>query len=415
MQEMLTVSPAFCLLRKGGIDLLALTKGTSLWENGLIWFGAALSIAEMQTGTYFAPLGLTQGITAILLGHIIGCALLFGAGIIGGRTGKSAMETAKLSFGRNGGRIFALLNIVQLLGWTGIMIYEGALAADTLLGIGHRSWCLLSGLLIMLWIAIGRKNLGRLNAAAMGTLLLMTLFLSNTLWADSTTLPKEPLSFALALELSIAMPLSWLPLISDYTRKAANPDRATAVSTIVYGLVSCWMYIIGLSAALTFGENDIAQVMAKSGLGIAGLLIILLSTVTTTYLDAYSAGVSGKSLAARLNEKKAAIVVTFCGTAAAIFLPLLDFTEFLYFIGSVFAPMIAIQLTDYFIIGKHYEQTAFSRHNLLLWFTGFVLYRLLMLADLPIGSTLPAMLATTALCVAINFLRTRQYCLSHTS
>ncbi len=387
--------------------MTASTKGTSLWENGLIWFGAALSIAEMQTGTYFAPLGFQQGLIAILLGHVIGCALLFGAGIIGGKTGKSAMETVKMSFGEQGGRLFALLNIVQLLGWTGIMIYEGGLAASTLFGTGQTLWCLLLGLFIMLWIALGRKNLGRLNVFAMGALLLLTMLLSTGLYSGNTAsaLPGEPLSFALALELSIAMPLSWLPLISDYTRKAAEPVKATAVSTIIYGLVSCWMYIIGLGAALTFGENDIAQAMAKSGLGIAGLVIILLSTVTTTFLDAYSAGVSSKSVANPLHEKHVALLVTILGTAGAITLPLLDFTEFLYFIGSVFAPMIAIQLADYFITGRHYEQTSFSRHNLFLWLVGFLLYRLLMQADLPIGSTLPAMLITMALCAAVNALR----------
>ena len=387
--------------------MTASTKGTSLWENGLIWFGAALSIAEMQTGTYFAPLGFQQGLIAILLGHVIGCALLFGAGIIGGKTGKSAMETVKMSFGEQGGRLFALLNIVQLLGWTGIMIYEGGLAASTLFGTGQTLWCLLLGLLIMLWIALGRKNLGRLNVFAMGALLLLTILLSTGMYNGSSAapLPGEPLSFALALELSIAMPLSWLPLISDYTRKAAEPVKATAVSTTIYGLVSCWMYIIGLGAALTFGESDIAQVMAKSGLGIAGLVIILLSTVTTTFLDAYSAGVSSKSAASRLNEKSIALLVTILGTAGAVSLPLLDFTEFLYFIGSVFAPMIAIQLADYFITGRHYEQASFSRHNLFLWLVGFLLYRLLMQADLPIGSTLPAMLMTMTLCVAVNALR----------
>ena len=29
-------------------------KKTSLFENGLIWFGAGVSIAEILTGTYFA-------------------------------------------------------------------------------------------------------------------------------------------------------------------------------------------------------------------------------------------------------------------------------------------------------------------------------------------------------------------------
>ena len=82
-------------------------KKTTLFENGLIWFGAAVSLAEILTGTYFAPLGFTKGFLAIILGHVIGCALLFLAGILGGKTEKSSMETVKSSFGKKGALIFA--------------------------------------------------------------------------------------------------------------------------------------------------------------------------------------------------------------------------------------------------------------------------------------------------------------------
>ena len=106
-------------------------KKTSSFQNGLIWFGAAVSIAEILTGTYFAPLGFTKGLLAILLGHVIGCAMFFFAGLIGGRTGLSAMGTVELSFGRIGCLFFAALNVLQLVGWTSIMIYDGALATNT--------------------------------------------------------------------------------------------------------------------------------------------------------------------------------------------------------------------------------------------------------------------------------------------
>ena len=122
------------------------------------------------------------------------------------------------------------------------------------------------------------------------------------------------MSFGAAVELSVAMPLSWLPLISDYTREAKEPVKATAVSSIVYGLVSCWMYVIGMGAAIYTGESDIAQIMVKAGLGIAGLLIIVFSTVTTTFLDAYSAGISSESVFSKINGKYAAIAVTVIGT-----------------------------------------------------------------------------------------------------
>ncbi|MBR2215199.1 MAG: putative hydroxymethylpyrimidine transporter CytX [Selenomonadaceae bacterium] len=382
-------------------------KRTSLWTNGLIWFGAALSLAEMQTGTYFSHLGLTGGLAAILLGHALGCVLLFAVGVIGGKTRKSAMETVKMSFGAKGGLLFAFLNIVQLLGWTGIMIYEGALAASTLFAGGRAFWCVLIGLLIIFWLALGVKGMGKLNSMIMVALLLLTIVLSyNVMQGEMLHVASaEPLPFSLALELSIAMPLSWLPLISDYTKEAASPVKATAVSVLVYGFTGCWMYAIGLVIALGFGEMDIAQIMLKAGLGVGGLLIILFSTVTTTFLDAYSAGVSSESLSAKIPGRTVAMGVTVLGTIGAIFLPLLDFTEFLYVIGSVFAPMVAVQLTDYFITGKNLAQRNFCVPNLVLWLTGFLLYRLLMQADLAVGSTLPTILITMALCMIVNTLR----------
>lgn len=101
-------------------------KKLTPFQSALIWFGAGVSIAEILTGTYFAPLGFAKGLAAILTGHVIGCVMMFLAGIIGGRTRRSAMETTKMSFGKRGGVFFAALNVLQLVGWTAIMIYDGA-------------------------------------------------------------------------------------------------------------------------------------------------------------------------------------------------------------------------------------------------------------------------------------------------
>ena len=92
------------------------SKRTSVFENGLIWFGAGVSIAEILTGTYFSTLGFGRGLAAILLGHLIGGAMMFAAGMIGGLERKSAMETVKMSFGEKGSILFVLLNVLQLVG-----------------------------------------------------------------------------------------------------------------------------------------------------------------------------------------------------------------------------------------------------------------------------------------------------------
>ncbi len=379
-------------------------KRTSLFVNGLIWFGAAVSLAEILTGTYFAPLGLGKGLAAIIVGHIIGCVLLFLAGLIGGRTGKSAMDSTKLSFGRRGSVLFALLNILQLVGWTAIMIYDGALAANGIWAVGHGVWALVIGALIVVWIAVGIQNLGKLNTLAMSALFLLTIILSVVIFRQGapSAVAGEAMSFGAAVELSVAMPLSWLPLISDYTREAKEPGKATAVSAVVYGLVSCWMYLIGMGAAMFTGESDIARIVLQAGIGIAGLVIVVLSTVTTTFLDAYSAGVSSQSVFAALNGKWVAIAAAVVGTAGAILFPMDDITDFLYLIGSVFAPMIAIQVADHFILKADRSGRAFDWVNLAIWLVGFILYRGLMRVDLPLGNTLPDMLLTAALAVAVG-------------
>ena len=385
-------------------------KRTSVFENGLIWFGAGVSIAEIVTGTYFASLGFAKGLLAILIGHVIGCAMLFFAGLIGGKVRKSAMETTKMSFGGKGSLLFSILNVVQLVGWTAIMIYDGALAANGIWDIGNWIWCVVIGALIVLWVLIGIENLGKVNTVAMAALFILTIVLSFVIFGKGAmhAVGGDEMSFGAAVELSVAMPLSWLPLISDYTREAEKPVRATAVSAVVYGLVSCWMYVIGMGAAIFTAESDIAQIMLKAGLGVAGLLIVVFSTVTTTFLDAYSAGVSSESIFAKIKGKWVAVGVTVLGVVGAVTLPLYDITDFLYFIGSVFAPMIAIQIADFFILKKAPCKRAFDIKNLIIWLVGFVLYRLLMRVDIVVGNTLPDMLVTIVLCLAADKLLPRK-------
>lgn len=378
---------------------------TSLFENGLIWFGAGLSIAEILTGTSFASLGFGKGILAIIIGHIIGCLMLFCAGIIGGKERKSAMDTVTMSFGADGSKFFAFLNVLQLVGWTSIMIYDGALAANGIFNTGNWVWCLVIGALIILWVVIGITNLGKINTVAMAALFILTIIMCKVIFFSDTSGVKvsgDSMSFGAAVELAVAMPLSWLPLISDYTREAKEPVKATLVSTIVYGIVSCWMYIIGMGAAIFTGESDVAQIMVKAGLGIIGLLIVVFSTVTTTFLDAYSAGISSETILSKLNGKYVTIAVTVIGTVAAILFPMDDITDLMYLIGSVFAPMIAIQIADYFILKADKSSKKVDMINAVIWVIGFVLYRYLMTVDIPVGNTLPDMAVTIVIAVIIG-------------
>ena len=381
-------------------------KKTSVFNNALIWFGAGVSIAEILTGTYFAPLGLSKGILAILTGHIIGCALLFFAGYIGGLSGKSSMETTKFSFGDLGGRFFALLNVLQLLGWTGIMIYDGAVSVNQIFALGNWLWAIVIGVLIIVWILIGITNLGKVNVVAMTLLFALTVILCKVVFfSGGTTLApsaSEAMTFGAAVELAVAMPLSWLPLISDYTRESEKPFSATLASTLVYGAVSSWMYIIGMGAAIFTGESDIASIMVKAGLGIAGLVIIILSTVTTTFLDAFSAGISSETLSPKIKGKLAAVVVAILGTAGAVLFNMDNITDFLYLIGSVFAPMVAILMADFFVVKSDSSSKKIDFVKIALWALGFVFYRFMMRVDFILGCTVVVMAVTFVLTIAVG-------------
>ncbi len=376
-------------------------KRTSIFDNALIWFGAGVSLAEILTGTFLAPLGFKQGLLSIIVGHVIGCFLLFLAGYMGGKKRMSAMETVTLSFGNKGAFLFAILNVLQLVGWTAIMIYDGALAANGALACGKWVWALVIGGLIIVWLVIGIQSLGKVNVVAMSLLFILTVILSFVIFKNGNLSAEAEggLSFGAAIELNVAMPLSWLPLISDYTREAEKPLAASAWSAVIYGIVSCWMYVIGMGSAIFAGTSDIAQIMLSAGLGIVGLIIIVLSTVTTTFLDAYSAGISSELFSEKIEGKKVAIAATVIGIVGAITLPMDDFTDFLYLIGSVFAPMIAVMIADFFILQRSHEEETFCIENLIVWFIGFLLYRKLMNIDLPIGSTVVDILITVVICV----------------
>lgn len=313
-----------------------------------------------------------------------------------------------MSFGNKGGLLFSVLNVIQLVGWTAIMIYDGSLSVNSILNMGDTGrWiaCIVIGALIVLWILVGISNLGKLNTIAMAALFILTIVMCFFIFGNGNGMGAagdDSMSFGAAVELSVAMPLSWLPLISDYTREAEKPFKATLASTLVYGAVSCWMYIIGMSASILTGESDIAKIMLKSGLSIAGLVIVILSTVTTTFLDAYSAGISSESIFSKLKGKYVAVAVTIVGVIAAIVYPMDDITDFLYLIGSVFAPMIAIQIADFFILKKDRANKAVDICNIIVWLAGFAAYRFLMNVDIIVGNTLPDMVFTIILCVIVT-------------
>ena len=372
-----------------------------------LWFGAAISMAEIFTGGLLAPLGFRDGVITIVLGHLIGGIIMLLAGYIGAHSKLPAIMSTRISFGVYGSYLFAILNILQLIGWTAVMIISGGRAANELsLALfsfdSINTWALVITVLIALWIALGKDGFGKLNVIAVILLLGLTLILCGVVFKEGaifTHLNSGEMSFGGALELSIIMPLSWLPLVSDYTRFAQNKKAGLAGTFVGYFIGSSLMYIIGLAIALYAKDASVGTMMLALNLGLAALGIVLLSTVTTTFLDAYSAGVTFLTLMPHFKERTVALIMTAVGAGVAIFTPIEQYETFLYAIGSVFGPLFAILLSDYFYFKKVTidENLALNGDAFMVWIVGVIMYYQIAPLDLPLGSTLPTMIATALL------------------
>jgi putative hydroxymethylpyrimidine transporter CytX len=374
----------------------------SMFNFMALWFGAAISVAEILAGGLLAPLGLKTGIMAIILGHLVGTALLVLGGIIGTEKRIPALLSTRITFGQYGSYLFSALNVLQLIGWTAVMIISGARSVNQisklLWSFDHITiWGLIIGLFILVWVWLDKDGAWKkLNMVAVILLFLLTVVLSVVIFKNSAGFDFQPaggMSFGSAFELVIVMPLSWLPLIADYTRFAKSKAGGIWGSFLGYFVGSSWMYIIGLGTALVANDPDPSGVLLAVNLGVLALGIVILATVTTTFLDAYSAGVSFLNIFPKLNEKKVAMVMTGIGTVLALVLNMDSYQNFLYAIGSVFSPLFAILLCDYFLLKNQdlQEKLKVNYGAIAVWALGVGLYYWFINLDLVFGATIPVM------------------------
>lgn len=369
-----------------------------------LWFGAAVSIAEIMTGGIIAPLGFKKGVLAIVIGHIIGTTALVLAGLIGTRERIPSIMSTRISFGKGGSYLFSIFNVLQLLGWTVVMIISGARSVNVISKAiwnfdNMTAWSIVIGILVCLWIYFGKEGWKKLNNIAVILLFALTIILSFTVFKNTDLIKNTvegQMSFGGAVELSAVMPLSWLPLIADYTRFARKSKDGVIGSFSGYFVGSCWMYIIGLGMAIVANDSDPAAMMLAANLGFAALGIVILATVTTTFMDVYSAGISIINIVPNMNEKLAALVISAAGTVMALIINMEAYESFLYAIGSVFAPMFAILLMDYFVFKKfkYNEKDFINWTAVIVWIFGVVFYYKFIKIDFILGATVPVMLIT---------------------
>lgn len=365
-----------------------------------LWLGAAISIAEIITGTLIAPLGLAKGLLAIVLGHLIGCGLfLFPAAYIASKTHQTAIQSTGFTFGNGGIKLFSLLNGLQLLGWTAVMIVTAQQAMNTVSNsLFHfkSPWLMATivALLIIVWLLLDSNWLFRINnsiviALVIGMFVLSWLVLKTPTPAHSTRL--SPINFGNAVELSVTMALSWLPLIGDYTKNSQQSVLDSAVSVTGYFIGSVIMFSLGLVSVIFTGQTDFTQILAHTNIGLIVLFIIVFSTVTTTFMDAFSAATNFAILLKSKRVKLIGVIVTLLGWVIALFVSLSAYQNFLYSIGAVFTPLFSIVFVSYFWLKGRLPIWL----NFLWWIVGVILYNWLLKFELPLGQTFTLLIILT--------------------
>jgi len=400
----------------------------------LLWAGVAISLAEIWAGGFLAPMGFWMGFWAIILGHVIGNTFMALGGVMGSDHGIMSMVSVRPAFGIRGSNLGALINIIQLIGWASIMLIiggrAGAMLGKPLGGIlaSDNFWIVLIGFGTLTWaLYTGRPVWKFMQTAAVVALLLICALMSwvsfREFGSEILTIKPKDMPFMIGLDLVIAMPISWMPLVSDYSRFSKNSVSAFWNTWWGYFIVSSWMYLLGLAATLATGETDpgalILQIMGKIGFAAPALIMVVFSTITSDFPDVYSATCSMMNISQKIGAKAIMWIAGILSILVALVFPMEQYENFLFFIGAMFMPLFGVVLTDYFMVrrrrldldalyrsnGPYWYFRGFNRIALLSWAIGFVTYEWMALMKFSIGGSMPSILVAGACYLILTRLR----------
>jgi NCS1 family nucleobase:cation symporter-1 len=401
-----------------------------------LWFSLGIGLLVAQAGALLVPgLSLPHALTVIVVGTVIGVVLLALAGVIGTDTGLAAMSSLRPTLGVRGASVPAVLNAVQLVGWGAFEIIVMRDSADALaqqaFGLSAPLlWTVAFGVLATLLAISGPLSFVRRFLRSWG----IWLLLAGAGWLTWSVLAQHDvgallrragtgeISSGVALDLVVAMPLSWLPLIADYTRFGRRASETFRGTLFGYGIANLWFYALGAIYGLAAGGGDalLTTALARAGGGLA-LLLVLIDEIDNAFADVHSAAVSTGTFWPGASVPQLSAGFGALCTLIALIVPMARYQNFLLLIGSVFAPLFGVVLADHFIVRKRRIEVAVladphGRYGFsagwhvsafVAWAIGIASYQAINQWLPNLGATLPA-LAVGALCYLVLASRRRQ-------
>lgn len=411
-----------------------LIRGT---EYFVLWSSLGVGLLVFSAGSFLSSARFADAIFAIIIGSVAGSFLLALAGKIGSDNAVPSLISMRPSFGIQGSYIPAILNVMQLIGWTIFEIMIMSKAAEMLVNgiIPYYAWAIIIGSFIALlgiagpltvikrwigkfsiWIVYGSTAIILLSLLTSGNL--SKILSASTMTAGTTTASITTMSFFTALDLVIAMPISWMPLVADYNRFAHNSKGAFRGTLVGFTVTNILFYFGGL----LLGRSDVVAIISVIQSLFFGflLLVLLADEADNAFADVYSAAVSAQNIFHKVNQRHLIIGFTALSTILAILVPISEYQTFILLIGAVFVPLFGVVLSDYYIV-KHQKydvkNTMYGKDALRIgspaiisWAFGVLMYYLLSsLSPIYIpqlsaaGATIPSLVGSSLLYLSIVY------------
>ena len=392
-------------------------------DHASLWFSLGVGLLVMQVGAYLIPaMGTQSALLAIVCGSVLGGALLGWVAKIGCDSGLSSAGLMHAVYGRSFARIPILLNIVQLLGWG---TFELVVMRDATVAIGRQSGSMLApywpvlatlawGAIITLLISGSMVQLVRriIARVALPLVVLSLVWLSwqflslaqaqglNEIWQRRGA---GGMGMMPALDLVIAMPMSWLPLVADYARHGVSGGSALRGTWLGFALANIWCYALGVLVALVLPSQDLVTALLLAQGGLIALSLILIDEIDNAYGDAYSGAVSAHALQPRWSVRRWGLGMAVACTALALVLPMHSLEPFLLLLSSVFVPLFGVILgrLAFGVRTADLLAQAPRAHALpiALWLAGIAFFHLVPKLAPVLGSALP----TLVLCFVLAY------------
>src|SRR5215203_5812902 len=357
-----------------------------------MWGNLGISLFGPLTGALVATTTGSVGLAvlAIVVGCGLGALLLGTSAMFGATTGAPAMVSLRGLVGRRGSVAPTLLNIAQNVGWATLEIIVISTAAVAVLGQTWRwPFVILAGAAATVMAIRPLGSVRLLRKIMVWLVLAASVYLFvQVLMQPRQSIPQDSvLGFWPAVDLAIAGVISYAPLAADYSRHSRTKPAAFWGASLGYGLAAVAYYALGVFAVANLGASDVIAALVALPAGAIALAILLVDEVDEAFANVYSTAMSVQNLVPHLDRRIVAVTI---GALATLLAGLLDFSQyqsFLFLIGSVFVPLVAVAATDFFFVSsQRWDVSASSRFRIapvIAWACGFAAYQMVYPGTVP--------------------------------